>query len=73
MFAFLLVIFITDQIDGAETMLDKKNLFENEERAILVGLIHKDQTEHQVKEYLDELEFLAETALGIFSKRATRH
>src|ERR1041385_3919608 len=33
-----------------------------EEKAILVGVIHKNQDEEQVKEYLDELAFLAETA-----------
>jgi GTPase len=71
-FAFLLVIFIADQIVAAETMLDKKNLFEKEERAILVGLIHKDQSEHQVKEYLDELEFLAETAGAKTVKKFTQ-
>jgi len=32
------------------------------ERAVLVGLITKNQNEKQLKEYLDELEFLAETA-----------
>ena len=32
------------------------------ERAILVGLITPDQNERKTKEYLDELEFLAETA-----------
>lgn len=32
------------------------------ERAILVGLIFKEQTEERVDEYLDELAFLAETA-----------
>lgn len=32
------------------------------ERAVLVGLITKKQSEQQLKEYLDELEFLAETA-----------
>lgn len=53
-------------------MLDKKNLFEKEERAILVGLIYKDQTEHQVKEYLDELEFLAETAGAKTVKKFTQ-
>jgi GTP-binding protein HflX len=42
-------------------MLEKKKK-QTEEKAILVGLIHKDQTEHQVKEYLEELAFLAETA-----------
>jgi GTP-binding protein HflX len=31
------------------------------ETAVLVGLISKDQSEEQTKEYLDELEFLAET------------
>lgn len=29
---------------------------------MLVGLVHKQQTEHQLKEYLEELAFLAETA-----------
>lgn len=38
----------------------KKGLYED--TAVLVGLIHKDQTETQVKEYLEELAFLAETA-----------
>lgn len=32
------------------------------EKAVLVGLIQKDQTTEQVYEYLDELAFLAETA-----------
>ena len=32
------------------------------ESAILVGLITKDQDEAKTKEYLDELEFLADTA-----------
>jgi len=41
-------------------MIDKKNKIEKEERAVLVGLIHKNQTEPQVQEYLDELAFLAE-------------
>ncbi len=39
------------------------------ERAILVGLIHKDYTEHDIVEHLDELEFLAETAGAITVKR----
>lgn len=42
-------------------MLDKKKSLQ-EEKAILVGLIHQTQTELQVKEYLEELAFLAETA-----------
>jgi GTP-binding protein HflX len=35
---------------------------EQTEKAVLVGLITPDQNEQQVKEYLDELDFLAETA-----------
>ncbi|HSB94413.1 MAG TPA: GTPase HflX [Flavitalea sp.] len=50
-------------------MLDKKNSIEREEKAILVGLIHKEQTEAQVKEYLDELAFLAETAGAVAVKK----
>ncbi len=42
-------------------MLEKKKRT-NEEKAVLVGLIHQSQTEEQVKEYLEELAFLAETA-----------
>jgi GTPase len=53
-------------------MLDKKHRIEKEERAILVGLVHKDQTEPQVQEYLDELAFLAETAGAVAVKRFTQ-
>jgi GTP-binding protein HflX len=53
-------------------MLDKKNSIGKEEKAVLVGLIHKDQTETQVQEYLDELAFLAETAGAITVKRFTQ-
>lgn len=53
-------------------MLDKKNIIENEEPAVLVGLVHKDQTETQVQEYLDELAFLAETAGAVTVKRFTQ-
>jgi GTP-binding protein HflX len=50
-------------------LLDKKNVINKEEKAILVGLVYKDQTESQVKEYLDELSFLAETAGAVAVKR----
>ena len=40
----------------------QKQGFEKEEFAILVGLVQQNQTEEQVLEYLDELEFLALTA-----------
>ena len=43
-------------------MIDKKNKIEGDTPAVLVGLAHREQTEEQVKEYLDELAFLAETA-----------
>lgn len=50
-------------------MIDKKNIINQEEKAVLVGLIHKDQTEQQAKEYLEELAFLAETAGAVAVKR----
>ena len=53
-------------------MLDKKNSIKKEEKAVLVGLINKDQTETQVQEYLDELAFLAETAGAVTVKRFTQ-
>jgi len=53
-------------------MLDKKNLIGKEERAVLVGLVHKDQTETQAQEYLDELAFLAHTAGAVAVKRFTQ-
>jgi GTPase len=53
-------------------LIEKKKSFGNEEIAILVGLIQKDQTEQQVIEYLDELEFLAETAGAKSVKRFTQ-
>jgi GTPase len=53
-------------------LLDKKNIIQNEERAVLVGLIQKEQTETQVHEYLDELAFLAETAGATTVKRFTQ-
>ncbi|MBB4034475.1 GTP-binding protein HflX [Dysgonomonas hofstadii] len=42
------------------------------EKAILVGLITPQQTEEQVKEYLDELAFLADTAGIIPEKKFTQ-
>ncbi|MBR6180645.1 MAG: GTPase HflX [Prevotella sp.] len=42
------------------------------ETAILVGLITKDQDESKTKEYLDELEFLADTAGAVTVKRFTQ-
>jgi len=42
------------------------------ETAVLVGLITKDQDEAKTKEYLDELEFLADTAGAVTLKRFTQ-
>ncbi len=53
-------------------MIDPKNKIRQEEEAILVGLVYKEQTEPMVNEYLDELTFLAETAGAIAVKRFTQ-
>jgi len=49
-------------------VLDKQNKIQNEEKAVLVGLVHKEQTETQMNEYLAELAFLAETAGAVTVK-----
>ncbi|MBN8783553.1 MAG: GTPase HflX [Sphingobacteriales bacterium SCN 48-20] len=53
-------------------MIEKKNVIEKEEKAVLVGMVQKDQTEPQLQEYLDELAFLAETAGAKAVKRFTQ-
>jgi GTP-binding protein HflX len=53
-------------------MIEKRNRIQNQEKAILVGLISKEQTEQQVQEYMDELAFLAETAGAVAVKRFTQ-
>ncbi len=53
-------------------ILDKSNVIQNEEKAVLVGVVQKDQTDTQVQEYLDELAFLAETAGAVTVKRFTQ-
>jgi GTP-binding protein HflX len=53
-------------------LIEKKQLFNDEENAILVGVVNKEQTETQVNEYLDELTFLAETAGAKAVKRFTQ-
>jgi len=54
-------------------LIEKKQILQEEQRAVLVGVIQKDQTEEQVNEFLDELAFLAETAgastIKIFKQR----
>ncbi len=53
-------------------MIEKQHKIRSEEKAVLVGLIQKEQTDEQVQEYLDELAFLAETAGAITVKRFTQ-
>lgn len=53
-------------------MIEKQQVVQNDERAVLIGLIHKEQTETEVSEYLDELAFLAETAGAVAVKRFTQ-
>lgn len=43
-------------------MIEKQHKIKEDENAVLVGVIQKEQTQEQVYEYLDELAFLAETA-----------
>ena len=47
----------------------KKGLKKKQETAILVGIILPNQTEEQIEEYLNELEFLAQTAGAITLKK----
>jgi GTP-binding protein HflX len=53
-------------------VLDKQNLFETSENAILVGVIHNHQTEQQVAEYMEELAFLASTAGAVTDKKVVQ-
>ena len=53
-------------------MIEKKKLIRSEEKTVLVAVIHNDQTNEQVAEYLDELAFLSETAGAIAIKRFTQ-
>ena len=53
-------------------MIEKKTGTRTEDRAVLVGLIQKEQTEAQANEYLDELAFLADTAGATAVKRFTQ-
>lgn len=53
-------------------MIEKKSNIQQEVRAVLVGVILKEQMDEQMKEYLDELAFLAETAGAVTVKRFTQ-
>jgi len=49
-------------------LIDKNNKVGQEQKAVLIGLVNKEQSEAEVKEYLNELAFLAETAGAIAVK-----
>jgi GTP-binding protein HflX len=51
-------------------MIEKKDI--DLERAVLIGVITREQDEEKSKEYLDELEFLTYTAGGEVVKRFTQ-
>ncbi len=51
-------------------MIEKKDVAL--EKAVLIGVVTKDQNEDKLKEYLDELEFLTFTAGGYAVKRFTQ-
>lgn len=53
-------------------MIEKQQQIKEEERAVLVGVVQKEQTQEQVEEYLDELAFLADTAGAVAVKRFTQ-
>ncbi len=58
--------------DGMSGVVRSDIMEKTEETAILVGLITPDQGERKTTEYLDELEFLAETAGAKTVKRFTQ-
>jgi GTP-binding protein HflX len=53
-------------------VLDKTSLFNESEKAVLVGVGLKDQKDHLLREYLDELAFLATTAGAVTVKTFTQ-
>ncbi len=53
-------------------MIEKKINYNNSINVVLVAVIQNGQREEEVREYLDELEFLAETAGGVTVKTFTQ-
>ncbi|WPP48906.1 GTPase HflX [Catalinimonas niigatensis] len=53
-------------------MIETFSTAKKKETAVLVALINQSQSEHKVKEYLDELAFLAETSGAITKKKFTQ-
>jgi GTP-binding protein HflX len=52
--------------------MEQNSIKQEQEKAVLVGIINKDQEEDLVNEYLDELAFLTETAGAIPVKKFTQ-
>lgn len=71
---YLLLLIFKNQIIFAKNfnLIERKEKIQQEEKAILIGLMQKEQTEEQLHEYLDELAFLAETAGAVAVKRFTQ-
>jgi len=53
-------------------LIERRQNVDSAEKAILVGVVQKGQTEAEVHENLDELAFLAETAGAVSQKRFTQ-
>lgn len=53
-------------------MIENRKTIRERERAVLVGVIHQYQDEETLREYMDELEFLVDTAGGVSVKRFTQ-
>jgi GTP-binding protein HflX len=70
-FYFYRISFLYTQIKRCK-LIEKQQQIQEEEKAVLVGVIQKEQTQEQVDEYLDELAFLAETAGAEAVKRFTQ-
>ena len=68
-FEIRIIIYMKEQKNGASQFVISEA---KAETAILVGLITKDQDEAKTTEYLDELEFLADTAGAVVVKRFTQ-
>lgn len=49
-------------LDKYQGLIERKKISDQEERAVLVGVVTESQIESQLQEYLDELSFLALTA-----------
>ena len=63
------IVLSNDSIVSEIIMTEKKEIEERTEKAVFIGIIRQNDDERKVVEYLDELEFLAETAGAIGDKK----